>query len=195
MTAKVVDEVRRLCGAGVEVRGATAAFGEPVIASRESFATGARAALDVLEREYRGEHGVLLACFGDPGFEDLKARCPVPVAGMARAALHEAEAWHRPFRIVTAGEAWRSMLRERVAAEDLDILLDDIVVLPTNGLAVSRDPAAVQALVQEEVVRANRDGVTLILGGAGFAGFRARLREADAVIDGLEAAVRELQAR
>lgn len=193
MTHRVVHEARRLAGPGVQVRGVTASFGSEVIASRESFAVGAQAGLEA----WRGVQGwpdaIVLACFGDPGLAALGQAAGVPVAGMAQAALRQAVALARPYRIVTAGAQWPAMLRETVQAEGAGDWLEDIVALDTTGLAVSRDPDGFLALVQAALDDAGRAGVpTVILGGAGFAGMRARLNFGGTLIDGLEAAVASL---
>jgi allantoin racemase len=193
LTDKVVAEVQRLAGPGVTVRGVTARFGHEVIASRQSFVVGAHAALELGLTESTGADAVLLACFGDPGLGALREALTVPVVGMAQASLQQAMAVGRPFHIITAGAAWEAMLRETVRLEQADAWFHGITVLPTTGLAVARDPEAFIALIQNALTSLEAHGApTVILGGAGFAGLKSRLRYAGEVIDGLETAVRWL---
>ena len=197
MTDRVVAEVLRLAPTGLRVRGLTAIDGPPVIASRESFEAGALSA----ERSLRGlleetdadrPDAVLLACFGDPGLADLQALSPVPVVGMADAALHEAAALDRPFHVITAGQAWDALLRETIAGHPrASRLRHDITVLDTTGLAVSRDPARFTAVVQDAIDGLGARGwPTCILGGSGFAGLLPALRYRGPLIDGTGAALR-----
>jgi Asp/Glu/hydantoin racemase len=193
MTAQVLDEARRLAPAGLALRGLTAADGPPVIASREAYADGARAARALWPAQDDGwADALLLACFGDPGLAALRRASRVPVVGMAEAALDEAAARGRPFRIVTAGAAWEGMLREAVAAHPAAAaLLDGIDVLDGTGLDIAQDPAAFAARVQGMLDAARRGGVpTCILGGCGFARIVAGLRHDGGLIDGIGAGVR-----
>jgi len=193
MTARVLAEASRLAGARAELRGATGSTGHAVIASRESYAAGAMAALQALRQSAGWPDAVLLACFGDPGLAELQPAAGVPVAGMAQSALREAAALARPYRIVTAGAGWPAMLREFAMAQGLSAQLEGIVALDTTGLAVSRDPGAFVAALQQALDDARADGVqTVVLGGAGFAGMRGQLRFDGTLIDGLEAALRSL---
>lgn len=197
MTEQVLAEVLRLAPAGLSARGLTALDGPPVIASRESFAAGARSAESTLRtwlqdpREARPD-AVLLACFGDPGLATLRAISPVPVIGMAEAALDEAAALGRPFHIITAGQEWDEMLRETIAVHPRAARLShDITVLDTTGLAVSRELARFTRIVQDAIDRLEARGQpTCILGGSGFAGLLPRLRYRGLLIDGTGAGLR-----
>lgn len=189
MTDKVVTQVLQLVGPGVEVRGVTARFGHEVIASRQSYVVGAHAALDLGLSEAKGVDAILLACFGDPGLAALREALAVPVVGMAETALQLAMALDQPFHIITAGPAWEGMLRETVRMEQAEALLHGITVLPTTGLAAARDPEAVLVVIQKVLASLQAQGApTVILGGVGFAGLKARLNYAGVLVDGLEAA-------
>lgn len=193
MTEQVVAQVRTLAGPKADVRGVTATCGYPVIDSRASFAAGARAALDAWRAQTGKPDAVLLACFGDPGLDALRALARVPVAGMAEAALQAAMAAGERYRIVTAGAGWRDLLLEAAEKAHANALLEGIRILDTTGLAIARDQDGFMARVQAALHDAERAGVrTVILGGAGFAGMKRRLRFDGVLIDGLEAAVRKL---
>lgn len=197
MTRNVAAEVRRLAGERMEPQCLTALQGPPVIASRESFASGAQAALQALrDHGVGGVDAVLLACFGDPGLDALRAASTVPVHGMAESALRAAVQRQARFHIVTAGAAWDAMLREAVlACPGATALFDGITILDTTGLAIARDPQAFEARVQAALdALAARGTPTCILGGAGFAGMAPRLRYGGVLTDGIRCAVEELLA-
>lgn len=195
MTEAAVTQVRRLAGPDAQVRGVTATFGHPVIASRESFVIGAHAALSACRDEVHDTDGVLLACFGDPGLAALQDMFTVPVAGMAQSALQEAVQAGRPCRIITAGAAWEAMLRDTARLEQADGTLERVIVLQGTGLDAVADPQGFVARIQHELDGAAKSGTpTMILGGAGFAGLRGSLNYPGILIDGLEAATRALLA-
>ena len=191
MTALAVDAVRYIAGDRLQVRGVTAPQGPPVVASRESFVTGAWAALETLKAEHPPDGAVLLACFGDPGLAALREVSGVPVIGMAESALQEAVELGKPFHILTAGRAWDAMLRETARLHQCEALLQDITVLETTGLDISAHPTAYAERVQSALhAIAARGGPTCILGGTGFASMAGRLHYDGVLIDGMAAAVR-----
>lgn len=197
MTEKVMARLHALAGARWVLFGLTAADGPPVIATREGFAAGAAAARSALDSAPRGEiDAVLLACYGDPGLEALRARSPVPVVGMADSSVRDALARGRPFHIVTAGRGWDPMLRESVARHaGATALLDGITTLDTTGLAVTQDRADFVRRVQAALdALAALGAPDCVLGGAGFAGLEDELRYAGRLTDGLRTAMAELDA-
>lgn len=198
MTDRVVAEVRRLLAAqgrhDVEVQGATCASGPEVISSPATYAAGADAlATDWPALDDGSADAVLLACFGDPGLAELGVTAGRPVAGMATAALDAALAAGERFHIVTAGAAWDGMLRSLIATHPAAPLLDGITLLPSDGLAASRDAAGtVQRLQTALDALEERGAPRCILGGAGFAGMRKQLVYSAVLTDGIEAATLQL---
>ncbi len=193
MTAKVVAEVQRLAGPAITVQGVTARFGCEVIASRSAFAVAGHAALDAYAQAIAA-HGpvdaVILACFGDPGLAALQELSPVPVVGLAQAAILQARARQRPFAIVTAGKAWAAMLHETILQLQAAAWLRGIITLDMTGLAVSRDASAALPRVQQAVDQAQAGGAqTVILGGAGFAAFTPQLQSGVLLVDCIQSAV------
>ena len=192
MTNAVVARMAPLLP-GAVLHGLTAPHGPPVIDSRGSFAVGAVSAVDLLGDVPAGTDAVLLACFGDPGLAEMRARCAVPVVGLAEAAILEAVSGGRRFAIVTAGAAWVPMLRECVAGYGAAGLLVDVFALDGNGADLRRDPAFYGAAVGGFAARALGEGAeVLILGGAAFAGLEFVLPDGVVLIDVFEAAGRRL---
>ena len=194
MTSQVLTAAQCWAPPSLVLRGITATQGgPPVIASRESFAAGARAAHALWPAQDDGwADAVLLACFGDPGLADLRRTSRVPVIGMAEAALDEAGAMDKPFHIVTAGLAWDAMLRETVARHEVAAaLLDGITVLEGTGLDIAQNPNAFVAQLQDTLDALQRSGApTCILGGAGFARLAGQLHYDGVLLDGIGAGVR-----
>ncbi len=178
ITDLAVRHAQAALGAGFELVPATGRFGCAYIGSEACFAIGAHAALDCFARLGEGCDGVLLACFGDPGLFALREISPVPVVGLAEAAMQEAAAQGGRFSIVTGGARWKPML-ERFAAElGLVGALASVRTVAPSGAQIAADPdGALAALAGECRAAASEDGArAVILGGAGLAGLAARIQ-------------------
>ncbi len=187
MTDTLVAEVTRHAPAGTIVDGMTAAFGAPVIATRESFAVGADATLDAFARYTGTPDAIILGCFGDPGLAALRARTAVPVTGLAEASFLAADV---PFAVLTSGAAWRDILLEQIALSPNAALGRGVWTLDATGLDVRRDPDAFIAQFDDLGRQALAAGAeALILGGAVLAGYAPRLRAGVRYIDCVAAAV------
>jgi Asp/Glu/hydantoin racemase len=178
ITDRLVAMGNAMAPAGLRFVGATARFGARYIASRAASAVAAHAALDCFAEHGAGAEAVLLGCFGDPGLDALKEVAPVPVLGLAEAAVQAALAIAPRFGVVTGGTAWGPMLQEFFAGRGQAAALAGVrTVVPTGG-EMARDPDGAAALLAE-ACRAcvEQDGAgVVILGGAGLAGFAATLQ-------------------
>ena len=100
-TEVMLAVARDLAPDGVSIEGATAAFGESLITDEAALARAAEAvAMLVTPARAAGFDGVIVAAFGDPGLALLRDALPVPVTGLAEAAMAEA-AVQGPFAVVT----------------------------------------------------------------------------------------------
>lgn len=177
ITDRLVAMGNAIAPAGVRFVGATARFGARYIASRAASAVAAHAALDCFAEHGASADAVLLGCFGDPGLDALKEVAPVPVLGLAEAAVNAALALAPRFGVVTGGTAWGPMLEEFFAGRGQAAALAGVRTVTPTGGEMARDPEGAAALLAE-ACRAcvDRDGAAVvILGGAGLAGFAAQL--------------------
>ncbi|MBL8302775.1 MAG: Asp/Glu racemase [Ideonella sp.] len=193
MTGRVVQQVQRRLAGRAAVDPLTVDDGPPVIDDAASFAAGATAAQRALparlaERPVTG--GVLLACFGDPGLEALRAMAaPRPVHGLAEAAMCQATARGLRFAVLTCGPAWVALLTQRAHDFGLADALSGVYALPVNGRALAEAPARWQGELQAAADRAAREGAqALVLGGAAFAGLGGLIDSPLPVIDAIDAA-------
>ena len=159
----------------------TAAFGASYIACEASHAVAAHAALDVWAKHVSQQPepeplaGVLIACFGDPGLFALRESSACPVTGLAEASFIEA-AQYGEFAIVTGGERWRPMLQRLALSLGFAPLLKHIEVVEPTGAQLLADPVmALQCLGQACQAAALPGVKSIILGGAGLAGYAAAL--------------------
>src|SRR5258708_16943685 len=170
--------MREIAGPGVTILPVPGGCGAPYLGSRAAAAIAGHAALDALAEHVLDCDVVYLACFGDPGLAALKEVAPVPVVGMAEAAVEAACRRGRRFAIVTGGAAWAPMLNELVTGLGRSDRLAAIRTVEQSGDEIARDPgAALDRLVEACNACANQDGASsVILGGAGLAGLAARVQ-------------------
>ncbi|WP_031008113.1 aspartate/glutamate racemase family protein [Streptomyces sp. NRRL F-5727] len=122
-TAMMAAIARRTLRAehGYEVRGVTVAAGPPMLVDEEALRASAGHVLDAAARLLAGPDGARVAAlvvgaFGDPGVEELRARTPLPVVGLAEAAMREAGAGARRFGIATTTPDLAAAIDARVTA-------------------------------------------------------------------------------
>jgi Asp/Glu/hydantoin racemase len=163
---------------GVQLLVQTARFGAPYIACEASHAVAAHACLDVWTM-HRGTpeqplDGVLIGCFGDPGLFALREVSGCPVTGLAEASFIQAAALGA-FAIVTGGERWKPMLQRLANGLGYGALLRHIETVAPTGAALQADPDMALQCLGRACQNAAQTGVSsIILGGAGLAGY-ARL--------------------
>ena len=204
MTALVCQRLRLAVPAGTTLQALTASAGPDVIATRQAFnAAGATAAamlgqaLAARGTQHAPWQAVVLACFGDPGLEQLQGLDGVPVIGLAQASMRAAERTGERYAIVTAGAPWKDLLEQRFAQWGASPRFAGVQVLQGTGLAVLRDPAGMLPAVGAALAGAARAGASrVILGGAAFAGYKEfmarRGHATTGLLDCVEAAAQEL---
>lgn len=199
MTDGLLAALAPRLGAGWQAIGHTCADGPPVIATPETFDAGIGAALRGWREHRRSTavlpDAVLLGCFGDPGLEALRARCPVPVIGLADAAMQASAAQYGSYGILTAGPAWVAMLKQRARDFGCGTELVEVLALPVDGKTYLAAPERWAGQLQHDAGRLHRRGAqALILGGAAFAGTSLSLDVPLVQVDPLAAAVGALRA-
>jgi Asp/Glu/hydantoin racemase len=160
ITATIEARVRTQLGTRFALRTATAAFGFRYIASRAAIAVAGHAVLDAVARALaEGERpdAILMACFGDPGFDALAEICDSPLVGFAEAGLLAAAALPGAFIVATRGGVWREVILELAqklgvagklaAVETIDHLTDDPAEIGAFLAARAQAAGASRALV------------------------------------------------
>ncbi len=183
---------------GVHLDFTTARFGSHYIACEASHAVAAHACLQAWA-DYRLAQpgpldGVLIGCFGDPGLFALREACGSRVTGLAEASFILA-AQRGPFAIVTGGARWKPMLERLAHSLGYGHLLRHIETVAPSGAALQADPAMAMRCLGDACSQAASSGVeTVILGGAGLAGYAQALRAQCSVplIDSAEAGLQVL---
>ncbi len=195
-TQRLQDTLQPRLPAGTALEVCTARFGARYIACEASHAVAGHACLDAWAT-HRAAHpqpldGVLIGCFGDPGLFALREVSGSRVTGLAEASFIQAAA-HGPFAIVTGGERWKPMLFRLAQALGYGDLLQHVETVAPSGAALQADPEMALRCLSQACEAAARPGIrSLILGGAGLAGYAASLRAhcalplIDSAVAGLE---------
>ncbi len=195
-TNRLQSWIAGLLPADVNLQCITARFGAPYIACEASAAVAGHALLDAWAHHISHHNdqpdGVLIACFGDPGLFALRASSACPVSGLAEASFIEASA-KGPFAIVTGGVHWPVMLRRLAQSLGFVQQLTAIEVVQETGaqLLADRD-LALRVLVQACEKAASSGAQSIIMGGAGLAGYAQELQDRVSLplIDSVSAGVR-----
>lgn len=176
----------------------TARFGASYISCEASAAVAAHAALELWAQQVRPgaepPAAVLLGCFGDPGLFALRESSACPVTGLAEASFIEAAALG-PFAIVTGGQRWRPMLERLAQALGYGASLRHIETVVPSGAEMLADPDMALRCLAQACQAASLPGVrSIILGGAGLAGYAQQLQEQVSLplIDSAQAGLRVL---
>ncbi|GHF93470.1 aspartate/glutamate racemase family protein [Streptomyces hydrogenans] len=186
---------------GYEVRGVTVAAGPPMLVDEELLRASAGHVLDAVDRLLAGPDGdrvaaIVVSAFGDPGVEELRARTPVPVVGIAEAAMREAGADGRRFGIATTTPGLAAAIDARAARLARPGRYTGIRLTPGDPLRLAASPeemterlaAAVDLCVREDGAEA------VVIGGGplGEAAEALRHRFPVPVVGPIPAAGREV---
>jgi allantoin racemase len=200
-TERLQSVLRPRLPANVQLDIRMARFGARYIACEASHAVAAHGCLDAWAA-YRQEmtsplDGVLIACFGDPGLFALREASACRVTGLAEASFIQA-ALHGPFAIVTGGERWKPMLRRLAQSLGYEKLLTHIETVAPSGAQLQADPEMAVRVLAQACKKATQSGArSIILGGAGLAGYALNLEHCvelpiiDSAMAGLEVLLQE----
>lgn len=197
-TQRLQETLRPQVPTGVHLDFVTADFGSHYIACESSHAVAAHACLQAWADHRCAQpgplHGVLIGCFGDPGLFALREACSCRVTGLAEASFILA-AQRGAFAIVTGGARWKPMLQRLAQSLGYGHLLRHIETVAPSGAALQADPDMAMRCLADACSKAASSGAeTIILGGAGLAGYAQGLRPQCPVplIDSAEAGLQVL---
>ncbi|GAA3934417.1 aspartate/glutamate racemase family protein [Streptomyces gulbargensis] len=179
-TAMMTSLARRALGPARPVRGVTVRRGPAMLTDPAALRAAAPEVLAAGLRAAAGGDcaGLLVAAFGDPGLDLLRAAAPVPVVGIGEAALLEAAAHGTPFGIATTTPLLADAITERVTALGLAGRYTGLRLTTGSPERLSADPALLLDRLERAVrACAERDGARAVVIGGGPLGEAAeRLR-------------------
>ena len=193
MTAAIEATARAVASASTEVAAVNPVDGPASIENDEDEHRCVPGLLEEVHRAAAGEHppdAYVIACFGDPGLDEVRAAVDVPVLGIAQAAMHAAALAAGPFSVVTSmsatvPRAWE-LAKTHTPNQCLGVYACDIPVLQIDS-----DPTTVDPIGDLCADALARDGSrAIVLGCAAMAKFAGPLtaRLGVPVVDGVVAA-------
>lgn len=186
-------------GEGVNVVALSAPSGLPLIDDAEKATRAGAAVAGLVARLQDGYDACVIAAFMDPGLEETRRVCRIPVVGMAEAAMLEAAAGGRRFSILVMSEVLKSALEELAASYGVRSNLVGIHGAAASMQAVADAPEKyLDAFAWAGSKAVADDGAdVLILGGGPLCGIAELLqpRLPVPVLDGVACAVRRAAAQ
>lgn len=197
-TRMMVRIARAVAPPGVAVLGATAARGPRVILDGPALLAAAREVTRLGAARTRGIAGVIVGAFGDPGLAALRTALPVPVTGIAEAAMLEAARGGRRFGIATVTPELVGPIADRARELGLAGNLTGIQLTQSDPTWLFADPGRLDAEMLVAIRRCiERDGAQAVaIGGGplGLVAMRLARRVAVPLVAPVPAAMRTLLA-
>ncbi|MCF3931971.1 aspartate/glutamate racemase family protein [Acuticoccus sp. M5D2P5] len=150
--------------------GRTAPFGPNMIVEPIALAESARA-VEVMAQDVGGAAGVIVAAFGDPGLDAVRARLDVPVIGIGEASILDAARDGRRFAIATTTPALVDPIAARVAHYGCAGSFAGTFLTPGDPNAIVADPGLLADALTAAARRAIAEGgaEAVIIGGGPLA--------------------------
>ena len=168
LTTLMVEIAREHAPSSVQIEGMTAPFGTPLITCDAELDEASSAVLALAPRLAQNADAVIISAFGDPGAGNLASMLPLPVVGIAEAAMRAAAHGGRRFAVVThTGRLVNRMARR---AEEIGLGTRCVGVLASEDdpVALMARPAALEDALHVLALRAVRDlGADAIIVGGG----------------------------
>jgi allantoin racemase len=197
ITRSMVQIASEAAGPRAEVTGLTASFGTPLITDPASLALAARA-VAAMAPALGAADAVIVAAFGEPGLDALRAALAVPVTGIAEAGMAEAARDGRRFGVVTTTPGLRDCIAG-TAARYGHRGFAGTWTTAGDPAALTADPSALEAALAACVDEAIREGgaEAIVIGGGPLAVAARALMAASPVplVEPVPAAVRLSLAR
>src|SRR5581483_11658304 len=142
MTRDIGEAARRYARPGTEIDAVSPEWGPRSIEGHYEEAVAALAALEVVRERAADYDGVVIACYGDPGLAAARELSPVPVVGIAEAAMLTACTVAHRFSVVTVLPRAKPLISDTVALHGLRDRCASVRTTPLTVLDCERDPDA-----------------------------------------------------
>ncbi len=198
MTRGIERQATRYARPDTVIDAVSPSWGPPSIESHFEEELAAVATLQTIAERGDRYDGIVIACFGDPGLYAAREISPVPVVGIAEAAMLLACTVAHSFSIVSTLHRVKPSLEDLVRRYGLEHRCASVRTTPLAVLDIDRDPDAANTTLIAEGRRAIKDdGAEAILLGCAGMGILDDRRIQDhlgvPVIDGVVAAVKLLE--
>lgn len=151
---------------GFTVTSATAAAGPRMIVTEAELAAAGPGVV-ALGRDTQGVDGVIVAAFGDPGLDALRAAVRIPVTGIFEASCLEAAGGGRRFAIATVTPDLVGVMTARIGRLGLADRFTGVRLTAGDPRALAADAVRLEAALTVEVERCFADGAEAVIIGGG----------------------------
>lgn len=111
--------------------------------------------------------GLVVAAFGDPGLEILRARVAIPVVGIAEASMLEASRDGRRFGVATTTPDLAAAIADRADALGLGTVFTGTRCTPGDPFALMADPDRLRSALAAAISACIQDGAEAVIIGGG----------------------------
>jgi Asp/Glu/hydantoin racemase len=150
-TDMMVSIARLAAPHGVEIIGATAQSGPPMLVEPVALQTSASEVVEIGLRLAKDVSGIIISAFGDPGLADLRNKLGIPVVGIAEAAMLEAAGNGRHFGVATSTPALVAGIDAKAAALGLGHLYTGVRITPGDPFELVANPDRLVDALSEAV--------------------------------------------
>ena len=162
------DIAQRAAGPRLTVVDATAVRSPSMIVTTAELAAAAAEVVEIGTAHGPGCAGIIVAAFGDPGLEMLKARVAVPVVGICEASMRAAARGGRRFAVATVTPDLLASIAEAADRLGLSALFTGTRTSGGDPLALAQDPERLAAALAEQVNACiAEDGAQAVIIGGG----------------------------
>jgi allantoin racemase len=194
MTRDIAEQAARYARPDTELETVAASWGPRSIEGHYEEHVAAVATLEAIGSRTGSFDAVVIACFGDPGLYAAREVSPVPVIGIAEAALLTACTVAYRFSVVTVLPRVRPLIEETVRRVGLESRCASVRTTPLSVLDCERDPdAAAREIAVAARAAVEEDGAEAIcLGCAGMGPLDRRVGDelGIPVLDGVACAIK-----
>lgn len=169
-TAMMVGIAAGVLPEGFAVEGATAIHSAPMIIDEAALTASAEGvvALGRAAAERDDIAGIIVAAFGDPGLEELRAATAKPVVGLCESGMAAAAAGGRRFGVATTTPGLVRSIAAKAADLGYGEVFTGVRVPEGDPLALAADPAAQFAALKALTLACIReDGAEAVIIGGG----------------------------
>lgn len=167
-TAMMHTIARRALPPAFTLESETAARGAKMITTVEELRISVEEVLAIGRRRAAEVGAIVVAAYGDPGLEALRASVSIPVFGIGEASMREGAMGGRRFGIATTTPDLGPAITAAVDRLGLTPCFTGCRIPPGDPLALAADPALQDAYLAEAVALAiQQDGAQAVVIGGG----------------------------
>ena len=197
VTHRAAGAARMATAPGTIIEGVTGHFGAPIINSLTDNAIGTYCAIELAAQHAINYDAVILAVSFDSGLFELREMLSIPVAGMSESAMRQAAKIGQRFSLISFGHRTKLMYEQLAQRYGMSDRLASVRCIETLSDEQMADLDFLIDRVGRELrfAHSEDEADSAVLSATVFAGLANRFNDDIPVIDGITAAVREIQSQ